>query len=85
MTTGLNQHQRHYLRNVFCEQVGEMELNKLCDPGVPLESRATECTLLAKPSTVDSNGISGTSSGGVTWNLQTNLLLSFIACFLFFL
>lgn len=85
MTTDLNQHQRHYLRNVFYEQVGEMELNKLCDPGVPLESRATECTLLAKPSTVDSNRISGTSSGGVTWNLQTNLVLSFIACFFFFL
>ena len=85
MTTDLNFHERHYLRNVFYEQVGEMELPKSCGAGVPLDSRATECTLLAKPSSVDisDSDDENPSSDGVLLNVGRLFLLSTIASLLF--
>ena len=87
MTTDLNFHERHYLRNVFYEQVGEMEVPKSCGDGVPLDSRATECTLLMKPSTVNisDNDDVPTSSDGAIWNVGKCFQLSFIVLFLLFL
>merc|ERR1719464_2536403 len=46
MTTDKSKHERHFFRNVFNEQVGQMELDTCDDPNAPLKSRATACTLV---------------------------------------
>merc|ERR1712157_339116 len=51
-TTDVKPHSRHYLRNVFTEEVGQMGLSDVCeDYDAPLVSRADECQIVPKITT----------------------------------